>query len=112
MKTPYYAAANFFRRFVAADGEHDHVGPPGHLDGLRDLFTVCVGIARGDLVLRPGAADFAGIAGPPHLAEPAPLFESRLGFGEIEIAVGIHQRFSFFLPDAHHLRGFFFQSHP
>ncbi len=42
---------------VAADGEHDHVGAPGHLDRLRDLLAICAGIARGDLVLSPGAVD-------------------------------------------------------
>ena len=42
---------------VAADGEHDDVGPPGDLDGLGDLLAVFRGIARRDLVLLPGAAD-------------------------------------------------------
>ena len=53
----------------------------------------------------------AGIAGTAHLAEPASLFESGLGFGRVEIAVGIHQRLGFLLPDAHHLRGLFLQRH-
>ena len=54
----------------------------------------------------------AGIAGTPHLPKPAPLLECGLGFGCVEIAAGIHQRVGFPLPDAHHLRGFFFQGHP
>ncbi len=52
-----------------------------------------------------------GIAGTPHLAEPAALFESGLGFSRVEITVGIHQRRPFFLPDTHHLRGLFLQRH-
>ena len=45
------------RLFVAADGEHDHIGAPGDLDGLGDLFAIFLRIARRDFVLCPGAAD-------------------------------------------------------
>ncbi len=54
----------------------------------------------------------ARIAGATDLPETMTFFESGFGFPQIEVAVGIYERFSFLLPDAHHLRGFFFQRHP
>ena len=55
---------------------------------------------------------FSRIAWASNLTEPVPMFESGFGFMKVEVAVGVHERFCFLLPDAHHLRGFFFERHP
>ena len=53
----------------------------------------------------------ARVAGPAHLADAASVPEGLPGFGEIEIAIGIHQLGGLLLPYAHHLRGLLFQRH-
>ncbi len=52
-----------------------------------------------------------GIAGTADLAEAMTFFEGGLRLLGIKIAFGVQQFGGFFLPDAHHLRGFFFQRH-
>src|ERR1022692_4847078 len=42
---------------VAADGEHDHIGPFRHFDGFGNLAAIFGGIAGDHFILHPGAAD-------------------------------------------------------
>lgn len=53
----------------------------------------------------------ASIAGPTDLADAMTFFEGRFRLFQIEVAILIQQPGGFLLPDAHHLRGFFFQRH-
>jgi hypothetical protein len=54
---------------------------------------------------------FTRVAGTSHLTEAVAVFERLLGLCQIEVSVGIHKCLRLLLPDAEHLRGFFFQSH-
>lgn len=53
----------------------------------------------------------ASIAGPTDLADAMTFFEGRFRLFQIEVAILIQQPGGFLLPEAHHLRGFFFQRH-
>ena len=53
----------------------------------------------------------ARIAGPADLADAAPLPESLLRLGQIEVAIRVHQLGGLLLPDAHHLGALLFQRH-
>ena len=53
----------------------------------------------------------ARVAGPAHLPKSVAVLERGFGLLQIKIALGVRERLGFFLPDAHHLRGFFLQCH-
>jgi hypothetical protein len=53
----------------------------------------------------------ASVAGTANLSEPQSFREGSTRLGWIKIAFGINEYLRLFLPDAHHLRGFFLQRH-
>ena len=77
------------------------------LDGVGEFRHAARGLAIG------GHGRVASrIAGATDLAHAVAFLERRLRFGGIEVAAGVHEFRGLLLPEAHHLRGFFFEGHP
>ncbi len=58
-----------------------------------------------------GVPAAAGVRGPAHLPDAAPALEGHFGFGEIEVALFVHQLLRLLLPDAAHLFGLLLHGH-